>query len=212
MQDVLLIGFGPFLSYSFNQSGDIAKRLNSKIIDGFNIRGFEIKVEHRYAYDRAKELISSIKPSIVIGMGLAATKGSITIERVAINYFYFVDSNGDVIEEKINKNGKDAYFTSLPFNEIRSAIENEGIPAEFSFYADTYLSNELFYAIMEAAEENSIRYAGFIHLPLIHKQVIDRKNIHYFTRSNIPSLSYEEELKTIEVTIKECIKAFNANR
>ncbi len=204
-KNVLLLGFGPFLSYTCNPSGNIAKKLNGKIIKGFKIIGMVLPVEHITASTLAEKYIAETHPSLILGVGLSATRGSVSIERVALNRFYFA-SEDKIIDKPLSKNGEAAYFSTLPVDSIKSRIEEAGIPSEYSFWPDTFVSNELFYTIMKTAHEMKIKYAGFMHLPLTHKQVIEKKGVHYGIKANIPSLAEKEELRAVRVALEVCIE------
>ena len=164
-----------------------------------------LPVEHIIASTLAENYIAETNPLVILGVGLSATRGSISIERVALNRFYFA-SEEKTIDKPISKNSESAYFSTLPVNSIKSRIEKAGIPSEYSFWPDTFVSNELFYTIMKTAHKMKIKYAGFIHLPLIHKQVIEKKGVHYGIKANIPSLSEIEELKAVRIALEACIE------
>ncbi|MEM3215749.1 MAG: hypothetical protein QXS17_02440 [Candidatus Micrarchaeaceae archaeon] len=202
---VLLLGFGQFLSYNYNPSGSIAKKLNGKSIKGFKIIGKVLPVEHISTSTFAEKYITETHPSIILGLGLSAMRGSISIERVALNRFYFTSEN-KTIDEPLSKKGKPAYFSTIPVDSIKSKIERAGIPAEYSFWPDTFVSNELFYTIMKIAHKIKAKYAGFIHLPLTHEQVIEKKWMHYGIRANVPSLTEKEETEAIKIALEVCIQ------
>jgi pyroglutamyl-peptidase len=202
---VLLLGFGPFLSYDYNPSGSIAKKLNGKSMKGFRIVGKVLPAKHLEASSLAERYIEDERPAIVLGIGLSASRAAITIERVAINRYYLV-APSSIEDEPIVRGGKAAYFSTLPVDAIKSSIERHGIPAEYSFWADTYVSNELFYTTMRVSERLKIRRAGFIHIPLSRKQWLEKKNVHYMFRAGMPSMHEQEELKAVKIAIGTCIE------
>lgn len=199
---VLLLGFGPFLGFQYNPSGKIAEALNGNNIGGFEIAGKVLSVEHVKTSEEIEAHIRNERPDAVLCVGLAASKGAITIERIAINRYCFND-NGNMVDEQIS-DGPAAYFTTLPFERIKAGIESKGIPAEYSFWGDTYVSNEAFYTIMRLADELGIRQAGFIHVPMPMAQAVERKNMHMMARSSAPSMREEDEMAAIEAAIEAC--------
>ena len=200
MDTVLLTGFQPFLSYSSNPSEGIARSLDSKTISNRRIVGKVLPVAHDEVRNIIGEYVKKYKPVAIIALGIKAKIGCIALERVALNRYYFRDEKGEV-DEPLYKNGQPAYFSTLPLKEIKESLQNDGIPAEFSFYPDTYVSNEAFYEIMRLAAEFKIRSAGFIHLPLSHKQVISLK-MHYALKSEIPSMDEKIMEKAVRTTIE----------
>ncbi len=202
---VLLAGFGPFLSYTTNPAAYVAKALNGKKIGDADIMGRVLPVDHRVSAMQVHEYMVTEKPDIVIGLGLYATRGCISLENIATNNYYF-QSKEEEWNERIYEDGKEAYFSTLPLNDIKNLLQIKGIPAEHSFSADTWVSNEVFYEIMRSAEKLNIQKAGFVHLPLTHQQVIDLKHIHNITRLGIPSMSDEMLVEAVRLTVEETLK------
>ncbi len=200
---VLVTGFGPFLSYDYNPSGAIAKRLDGKRIAGKNVVGRVLKVGHIEVGKELEEHIREHKPSIVIALGLNAASGCISLERVAINRYYYKDADGE-IDEPLRGNGPAAYFSTLPLAAIKKVLQGHGIPAEFSFSSDTYVSNETFYELMRLAYKHKIKRAGFVHVPLIPKQVVGIDKPHYTVRQRIPSMDEGMIEKAVGWTIQTC--------
>ncbi|MDE1850910.1 MAG: hypothetical protein KGH54_03920 [Candidatus Micrarchaeota archaeon] len=187
---ILLAGFGPYLEYETNLSGVIARQLNGKRIRNARIIGIELPTKHRLAARMLRDAVRKENPDIIIGTGLAV-KGHVSLERVAINNFYTIGKEGES-DETLEADGKMAYHSKLPLKKIRNALQKGGIPAEYSFFAGTYMCNEAFYEIMKLAQELKIRKAGFVHIPLSHQQAISMKN------PNLPSM----DEKTIEKAVR----------
>ena len=69
--------------------------------------------------------------------------------------------------------GPDAYFTGLPIKAMLKALLEEGINAEVSQTAGTFVCNHVFYGLMhELATEPALRGArgGLIHVPFLPEQ------------------------------------------
>ena len=85
-------------------------------------------------------------------------------------------------------------FSTIPIKEIVSAIKNEKIPAAISDSAGTFVCNHLMYGILNHISKSNIHAkAGFIHIPFLTEQVVDKPNM--------PSMSVETMLKAIETAI-----------
>lgn len=169
---VLVTGFSPFLDFKVNPSGEIARKLDGFKGDTYEVFGVELPVLHKEARKILEQKFSEINPDLVVGLGLAANATGIRIERVALNRYY----RGEEAEERIGE--VVAYETSLPYERIREALWNKGIPAYYSFNAGTYLCNEVFYTIASLCSRKGIR-GGFIHIPFTHRQVIAMKKFSY---------------------------------
>ena len=196
-----MTGFEPFLSYSHNPSGEIAKRLSGEIKSRSRVIGVVQPVKHMEAREHLNQYIKKFKPSAIIGTALAAKRGCILLEKVALNYFYYTNEQKKA-DELLHKDGPAAYFSKLPLTEIKKALQGSGIPAELSFWPDTFVSNEVFYEIMRSAEKLKIKHAGFVHLPLTHRQVIDMDKMHYLTRAEIPSMDESTIENAVRIVIK----------
>ena len=76
------------------------------------------------------------------------------------------------------------------------AIKKAGIPARISNTAGTYVCNHIMFGVLyKIHKENLNMKAGFIHVPYIPEQVIDKPES--------PSMSLENIVKAIEAACKE---------
>ena len=173
--NVLLTGFAPFGKYNTNPSGNIARALNGKTVGEAQVIGRVLPVEHRVSASQVHEYMMTEKPDVVIGTGIFASRGCISLENIALNWFYYQDKDkDDDVNEPLFEDGKEAYFSTLPLPAIKDSLEGNGIPAEQSFNADTYVSNEVFYEIMRASEKFGIKKAdialmdGFLRFAVIN--------------------------------------------
>ena len=205
MKKVLLTGFEPFLIYDYNPSGELAKKFDGKKIGNATIIGKVLPVKHRESALLLQKYVKKEKPDVLISLGMSNQRGSIALERVALNRYYFTSDEKE-IDIPLYDNGKEAYFSTLPLQEIKTALIKEDIPAEYSFWPDTFVSNEIFYEAMKLANEIGIHKAGFIHVPVEHKQVAHARKLHYATRLAAPSMSAETLEKSTSIIIKEAAK------
>ncbi len=206
---ILLTGFAPFMHYKSNPSGKVAMSLNGQKIGEAEVVGRVLPVEHKLAASQVHEFMMTEKPDIVIGTGIFASRGCISLENIAINRYFFRDrDNEDETYEALYEDGKEAYFSTLPLSGIKDALQGKGIPAEHSFTADTYVSNEVFYEIMRSAEKMGIKKAGFVHLPISEANVIDMDSLHYVQRLGIPSMRRSTMEKAMRLIIEESVKLY----
>jgi pyroglutamyl-peptidase len=145
------------------------------------------------------ERIRSSKPDIVLMLGQAANRARVTPERVAINVddFPIPDNEGNIPPcEPIVGDGPVGYFSTLPIQAIVSELKARHIPAAISNSAGTYLCNRLFYRVMHCIATEDLRIqAGFIHVPYLHEQILDKT-------LELPSMSRESIFEAVRVAIE----------
>ena len=170
MTTILLTGFEPFGNATSNPSGEIVKQ-----ISGDNIVTAILPVAYTQSAERLLSLIEQHNPDVVICLGQAEGRTAITPERVAINLddARLADNEGFLRNDvKILEDGPDAYFSTLPVNELVAAIKAQGIPAAVSLSAGAFLCNHVFYVAQNKSAGSSIR-SGFVHVPLMDSQAAE---------------------------------------
>jgi pyroglutamyl-peptidase len=170
MRKVLLTGFEPFGNATSNPSGEIVKQ-----ISGDNIITAILPVAYRQSAERLLSLIEQHNPDVVICLGQAEGRTAITPERIAINLddARLADNQGVLRNDvKIFQDGPDAYFSTLPVNEIVAAIKAQGIPAAVSLSAGAFLCNHVFYVAQNKFAGSDVR-SGFVHVPLMDSQAAE---------------------------------------
>ncbi|CAN5520536.1 pyroglutamyl-peptidase I [soil metagenome] len=167
IRTVLLTGFAPFDGASSNSSADavalVASRWNSPV----RLLTAVLPVEFAAAPDELDRLVGEHSPYLVIAVGLANGRASITPERVAINLAdaRIPDESGaQPLDEPIDASGPSAFFSGLPVKAIVARLAEEGIPAGLSQSAGTFVCNAVMYRLMRVVAGTGIR-AGFIHVP-----------------------------------------------
>lgn len=198
---VLVTGFDAFGGEKVNPAFEAVKRLED------NIAGAEVvKVEIPTVFKKSIEIldrkIEEEKPDIVICVGQAGGRFDITIERVAINISdaSIKDNEGNMpIDEKIFVNGENAYFSSLPIKSIVSNIRSEKIPASISNTAGTYVCNHIMYGLLYLIDKKykNVR-GGFIHVPYLPEQVIDKKST--------PSMNINDIIAALTIAIRTSVE------
>jgi len=170
MTTILLTGFEPFGNATSNPSGEIVKQ-----ISGDNIVTAILPVAYTQSAERLLSLIEQHKPNAVICLGQAEGRTAITPERVAINLddARLADNEGVLRNDvKILQDGPDAYFSTLPINDIVAAIKAQGIPAAVSLSAGAFLCNHVFYVAQNKFAGSDVR-SGFVHVPLMDSQATE---------------------------------------
>ena len=130
-------------------------------------------------YGKAAEnllaLIEEHQPDAVICFGQAEGRTAITPERFAVNLndASIADNAGHIrIDQPIHEGAPTAYQSTLPVKELVSSIQAEGISANLSLSAGTFVCNHIFYEMQHALRDTRI-ISGFIHVPLMGEQQED---------------------------------------
>ena len=166
MKKLLITGFEPFGDEKINPSWEAVSRLADQIGE-YSITKLLLPVTFSEAANRIIECATELCPDVIISVGQAGGRRSITPELVGINLRYakIPDNNGfSPKDEPIIQNGKDAYFSTVPVRRIADAIAAQAIPSELSYSAGAYVCNEVLYRLLSHFDGTST-HVGFIHVP-----------------------------------------------
>jgi pyroglutamyl-peptidase len=192
---VLLTGFEPFAGEQTNPSADIARALDGEVIEGHSVIGVVLPCVFGNATTRLNEHLSRVDPALVICLGLAGGRASISMERVAINLddARIPDEAGQQPRDRaVIEAGPAAYFSSLPVKAMTRALSDAGLPAEVSHTAGTFVCNHVFYGLMHALTERSQTRGGFVHVPFATEQG---------ARHGAAGLAIEEQIRGVRLAI-----------
>jgi pyroglutamyl-peptidase len=184
---ILVTGFAPFGGETLNPSWEVTRRLPERLGD-IHIRTAEIPTTYALALPTLKAALRRHRPQAVLLLGLAGGRFAMTPERVAINIdeARIADNAGEQrIGCAIVPHGPAAYFSTLPIRAMVAGIRAQGIPAEISNSAGTFLCNHLMYGVLHhlAVRRSAVR-AGFMHVPYLPAQVV--------AASSQPSLALDD--------------------
>ena len=196
---ILITGFDPFDKDDINPSIELVKKIDEKI-DNAQIFKVEIPTVFKKSGEILEENIKKIRPDVILCIGQAGGSPSISVERIAINIddARIADNLGEKpIDEKIRVDGENAYFSNLPIKKIVEEIKKEKIPAEISNSAGTFVCNHLMYEALYLAKKYKNIKVGFIHIPYLPEQVLNK--------TNTPSMDLENSLKAINIALKTII-------
>ena len=199
MKKLLLTGFEPFNGETINPSLETARVIAKVDFPDAEIDILELPVDRFQAIEITINRIRNAKPDVVIMLGEGSRRFRINPERVAINVddFRIPDNSGNQPKGEPSVEGAPAaYFSTLPIYEIVERLQKAKIPAAISNTAGTYLCNRIFYSVMHfLAVEKLNTKAGFIHLPYIHEQTIDKP-------IDFPSLSLFSVVEAVRMAIE----------
>ena len=180
---VLLTGFDPFGGEPINPSLEVARRLHGwRCASGAVVTACELPAVFGRAIDVLAQAIERTQPRLVIALGQAASRGEISVERIAINVddARIADNAGrQPIDEPVVAGGPAAYFSTLPIKAIVAALHARGIAAGVSQSAGTFVCNHLFYGLAHLIDTRwPAMRGGFIHLPLLPEQALRFPGAH----------------------------------
>ena len=116
-------------------------------------------------------MIDDVQPDAIIMLGLAGGRTAISLERVALNVkdSKVPDNIGcHPIDEVIIRNGKEAYFSTLPLRTIEEKLKEKHIPVMISNTAGLYVCNNIMYHVLNYIDQSKLNIkAGFIHVPFM---------------------------------------------
>jgi pyroglutamyl-peptidase len=199
---ILLTGFNPFGGEPKNASWEVCKAVaKTKFPADASLHLLQVPTVFSEAISVVTAAIDTLKPDIIICCGQAGGRFAMSVERVAINIddASIADNAGaQPLDVAINASAPAAYFSTLPIKAIVAAMQRDGVPAEVSNSAGTFVCNHLMFGVLHHLASRKIRAsAGFIHLPFLVEQVIDK--------TDKPALSKALMVKGINAAIKATI-------
>lgn len=199
---LLITGFDPFGGEKTNPAIEVVKRLPAAIA-GATVVPLEIPTVFGTCAEVVRQAIITERPDVVLSVGQAGGRSALTPERIAINLDdgRIPDNAGfQPIDQPIQPNGPAAYFTQLPVKAMAQAIRQAGLPSHVSTTAGTYVCNHIMYQVQHLrATEFPQLQAGFIHIPFLPEQVVQR--------SGVPSLSLTDDVRGLTAAIRAIVIA-----
>jgi pyroglutamyl-peptidase len=187
----LVTGFEPFGGGEVNPSQRIVEALDGGVETAL------LPVAYARAADALRAAVNATEPDVVICFGQADGRTGISVERFAHNLdgAESVDNDGAMSTKEIDPDGPVAYRSTLPVDAIVAALRAAGIPAAASRDAGGFLCNHVFYALMQALEERPGAVGGFVHVPLLPEQALDK---------DTPSMPLESLVDAARVIVATC--------
>lgn len=177
---LLLSGFEPFAGDTVNPSQLVAEALHGQLIEAGTRRAVvhALTLPCRFGATRQvlDDALQAQRPLAVLALGLAAGRHALTPERVAINLndARIADNGGaQPRDAAIDAGGPAAYFSTLPVKAMVAAMQAQGVPAELSLSAGSFVCNHVFYGLMRRLAQwpdGPAPRGGFMHLPLLPAQ------------------------------------------
>lgn len=193
MKKLLITGFDPFGGQTVNPSWEAVQQLKPQI-GNYQVTKLQIPTVFGSAFETALSCAQALQPDVVICVGQAGGRSSITPEVVGINLreASIADNAGyQPGGEPVIPGGPAAYFATLPVRKIVSAIKAADIPCSLSYSAGAFVCNDVLYSLLHHFA-GSDTLVGFIHVPFLPEQA----------KENTPSMPEETIVKALTLAIE----------
>lgn len=176
---VLLTGFDAFGGEHINPSSESVRTLHGARLQGHRLIARQLPTSFARAPVVLRDALRELQPRVVICVGQAGGRAQISLERVAINVCdaRIVDNDGAQPHDMpVIARGPAAYFSRLPLDACLAALHGADIPGEISNSAGTFVCNQVMYVLLHALRRQPEARAGFVHIPFIPAQVLERRS------------------------------------
>lgn len=173
---VLLTGFDAFGGATLNPSWLAVQALHGRQLRGHAVVAAQLPTVFGDSLRVLSALLAKHRPVMVICVGQAGGRSAISLERVAINVddAPIPDNAGaQPVDAPVVPGAPAAHFSTLPIKAMLAALQREGLPAEVSPSAGSFVCNHVFYGLMHAiATRPELRHTrgGFVHVPWLPEQ------------------------------------------
>jgi pyroglutamyl-peptidase len=173
---ILLTGFEAFGGQSLNPSWLAVKALHGRQVLRHTVVAAQLPTVFDASLRELRALLQRHQPALVICVGQAGGRAKLSLERVAINVndAPMADNAGaQPVDTPVEAGAPAAYFTTLPVKAMLAALREDGVEAEVSQTAGTFVCNHVFYGLMHALAtqpEPGRARGGFVHVPWLPEQ------------------------------------------
>lgn len=210
MTKILITGFEAFGKDCVNASWEGVKHLPEHL-QSIEIIKRKLPVEYHRVGGCLIHLIQEACPDAVLCIGQASGRAAVTPEKVAINWMSSKTADNAGVKQEgayICESKADAYFATIPVEQITAALKDAGIPAQISYTAGTYVCNRTMYELLDYVKHNAPKIkGGFIHVPCMTNQAADSPNLPSMSRETITAALETAILVVAEELSKDTKKA-----
>ena len=189
---LLITGFDPFGGATINPAWEAVKLLPDAIAD-FEVHKLEIPTVFGLATEKVLEKAAEIQPHVILCIGQAGGRASVTPERIGVNIrdAKITDNLGNQpVGQFVAEKGPAAYFATVPVMTMADAICAENLPGQVSNSAGAFVCNDTLYGLLHHYTGTDVK-VGFIHVPWLPAQ-------------GTPSLPLEQTARALEAAIRVC--------
>ncbi len=142
--------------------------LNGRILGEHRVVGRVLPVSLRAVREKLPRLVEELRPSLILGLGLAPRAGKVLLELVFHNTAFFEEADEDGYRawlEPLVEDGPSMVEARLPVRRIMEECgRRRGLPLRPSVSAGTYLCNAAGYLVSLSSSRLGVP-GGFLHLP-----------------------------------------------
>lgn len=189
---LLITGFDPFGGASINPAWEAVKLLPDTIAD-FEVHKLEIPTVFGLATEKVLETAAKIQPDVILCIGQAGGRASVTPERIGVNIrdAKIADNAGNQpVGQFVAEDGPAAYFATVPVLAMEAAIREASLPGQVSNSAGAFVCNDTLYGLLYHYAGTATK-VGFIHVPWLPEQ-------------GSPSLPLTDTAAALEAAIRAC--------
>ena len=171
MKKLLITGFDPFGGADRNPSREAVMALPD-VIGDYTLTKLEIPTVFGLAAETVLRTAEELCPDVILCVGQAGGRASITPEVVAINLreATIPDNAGQQPQNlPVVEGAPAAYFSTLPVRAMVDGAKAAGVPCALSYSAGVFVCNDLLYTLLHHYEGTGVR-VGFIHIPYLPEQ------------------------------------------
>lgn len=187
---LLITGFDPFGGQNVNPAWEAVKGLPDRVGE-YALWKLQIPTVFGKAGETVLAAAGEYDPDVILCIGQAGGRSSVTPERVGINLrdARIPDNAGNMpMETPIVPNGPAAYFATVPVRAMAEAMQAAGHAAAVSNTAGTFVCNDVLYTLLHRYAGTATR-VGFIHVP-------------YLPEQGSPSMPLEEIISALTAAIQ----------
>lgn len=196
---VLLTGFDAFGGQTLNPSWLAVQALHGRQVLGHTLVAAQLPTVFDASLRELGALLRQHQPALVICVGQAGGRKALSLERVAINVndAPLADNAGaQPVDTPVVRDAPVAYFSSLPIKAMLAALQSQGVAAEVSQTAGTFVCNHVFYGLMRTlatAPALAHTRGGFVHVPWLPEQ-------------GTPNMALEEIVRGLRVAVRSALQ------
>lgn len=209
---ILVTGFEPFAGEPVNPSALLAQALHGTRVGAAAVQSRVLPCTFGGALAVLHAALAELRPALVLALGQAGGRAALGVERVAINLddARIADNAGaQPLDRPVVAGGPAAYFSTLPVKAMVAALRAEGLPAEVSHTAGTFVCNHVFYGLMHALHAGvpglprgalAGTRGGFMHVPWLPEQAARQPG------PTPPSLALADQRRGIEAALAAALR------
>ncbi len=176
---VLLTSFEPFGGHAVNSSLEVGRVVAAGPPRRVVVDWLVLPVVAGACVERAWARVRQTGPALVLALGQAAGAAALRVEERALNLddFPIPDNAGNHYRKQaVVPGGPAAYRATLEPGRVVRGLRGADLAAEVSGSAGSYVCNHLFYGLLHRSAVGGARHqTGFLHLPLLPKQIDPKK-------------------------------------